>query len=147
TACFTPAQNCTAEIVAIIDKARNNIFVQAYSFTSRPIIDALVRAAERGVQVFVILDKDKFSGQYYSPADLFMAHHIPVWNDNSLNIAHNKVIIVDRRTVETGSFNYTHAAQYNNAENVLIINDPILAEKYLANWYHRQSLSAQASEN
>lgn len=146
TVCFTPEQNCTAEIVAIIDKAKDSIFVQGYSFTSKPIIHALVDAAERGVKVSVILDKSDFSGRYYSPAGLFIEHHIPVWDDNTLNIAHNKVIIVDRSIVETGSFNYTYAAQYDNAENVLIIYDPILAEKYLANWYHRQSVSQQKDE-
>lgn len=146
TACFTPDQNCTADIVAIIDKAKQSIFVQAYSFTSRPIIGALVNAAERGVSVFVILDKSDFSGQYYSPAQLFLDHHISLWNDNSLNIAHNKVIIIDRSIIETGSFNFTTAAQYNNADNVLIIYDPMLAEKYLANWYRRQRVSEHVEE-
>lgn len=146
TACFTPQQNCTAEIVAIIDKAKDNIFVQGYSFTSRPIIHALVSAADRGVKVFVILDKSDFSGEYYSPVDLFIQHHIAVWDDDSVNIAHNKVIIIDRSIIQTGSFNYTHAAQYDNAENVLIIYDPICAEKYLANWYYRQSRSQAVEE-
>jgi phosphatidylserine/phosphatidylglycerophosphate/cardiolipin synthase-like enzyme len=146
TACFTPEQNCTAEIVAIIDKARQDIFVQAYSFTSRPIIQALVNAADRGVKVFVILDKSNFTGEFYSPAQLFIDHHIAVWNDNSVNIAHNKVIIVDRKIIETGSFNFTHAAQYDNAENVLIIYDSLLAERYLGNWYHRQSVSERVDQ-
>ena len=35
--CFTPGQNCTAEITEVIDAAKKSIFVQAYSFTSMPI--------------------------------------------------------------------------------------------------------------
>ena len=53
----------------------------------------------------------------------------------ALTIAHNKVIIVDGRTVEQGSFNYTKAAENSNAENVLVNwNNPKLAELYLRDW-------------
>ena len=38
-------------------------------------------------------------------------------------IAHNKVMIIDGETVITGSFNFTKAAEENNAENLLIIHD------------------------
>jgi phosphatidylserine/phosphatidylglycerophosphate/cardiolipin synthase-like enzyme len=49
-------------------------------------------------------------------------------------IAHNKVIVIDGETVITGSFNFTKAAEENNAENLLIINDKKLAEQYIKNW-------------
>jgi len=46
-----------------------------------------------------------------------------------------KVIIVDGRTVEQGSFNYTRAAEESNAENVLVrSNNAKLAEVYLRDW-------------
>ena len=52
--------------------------------------------------------------------------------------AHNKVLIVDAdaaaATLVTGSYNFTSAAQFRNAENVLIIrNYPALAAQYRAN--------------
>lgn len=56
-ACFTPDEDCTGQIVAEIDRARQSIFVQAYSFTSAPIAKALVEAKNRGVDVRTILDK------------------------------------------------------------------------------------------
>jgi len=61
-----------------------------------------------------------------------------VWLDGNFISAHNKVIVVDAEspgaTVVTGSYNYTSAAQYRNAENVLIVrNDPPLAAQYRAN--------------
>jgi phosphatidylserine/phosphatidylglycerophosphate/cardiolipin synthase-like enzyme len=34
----------------------------------------------------------------------------------------------------TGSFNFTKAAEMNNAENLLVIQDAALAAKYTANW-------------
>jgi phosphatidylserine/phosphatidylglycerophosphate/cardiolipin synthase-like enzyme len=112
-----------------MNAARQSILVQAYSFTSAPIASALVEAAHRGVLIEVVLDKSNKTGKY-SEAD-FVAHAgIPTWLDGKHAIAHNKVIILDEATVITGSFNFTKAAEENNAENVLILRSPELAARY-----------------
>ena len=43
-------------------------------------------------------------------------------------------MVIDGQTVITGSFNFTTAAEENNAENLLVIRSPDLAAKYTANW-------------
>jgi phosphatidylserine/phosphatidylglycerophosphate/cardiolipin synthase-like enzyme len=43
--------------------------------------------------------------------------------DTQHAITHNKVMIIDGETVNTGSFNFTRAAEENNAENLLVIHD------------------------
>ena len=53
-------------------------------------------------------------------------------------IAHNKVMIIDGETVITGSFNFTKAAEERNAENLLIIHDKKLAERYAENWQEHE---------
>jgi phosphatidylserine/phosphatidylglycerophosphate/cardiolipin synthase-like enzyme len=51
---------------------------------------------------------------------------------------HDKVIIVDNHTVESGSFNMTRSASSRNSENVLVINDvPEVAQTYLQHWQSR----------
>lgn len=48
---------------------------------------------------------------------------------------HNKYLIVDDKTVETGSFNYTANAEKHNAENVIVIkNNKKLAKEFIDNW-------------
>lgn len=138
--CFTPQENCTATIVDAIHQAKQTIRVQAYSFTSRPIEHALIAAQRKGVQVKIIFDKSQRNPHYSSPFYLARAG-IPLFIDDSPAIAHNKVIIIDHRIVVTGSFNFTRAAQKSNAENVLIIEDPRLAQRYIQNWEHRAALS------
>lgn len=142
TVCFTPGMNCTADIVQSIDSAVKNIWVQAYSFTSRPIGKALVNAKERGVNVKIIFDKTALDGKGGGAARYFARHGIPIWIDSQPTIAHNKVIVIDQTKVITGSFNFTRAAQQYNAENVLIIDDVGLAQKYLHNWQLRQKSSS-----
>jgi phosphatidylserine/phosphatidylglycerophosphate/cardiolipin synthase-like enzyme len=53
--------------------------------------------------------------------------------------APNKVRIIDGESVSTGSFNFTKAAQKENAKRLLIIGDPTLAAQDVKNGNgHRQ---------
>jgi phosphatidylserine/phosphatidylglycerophosphate/cardiolipin synthase-like enzyme len=47
-------------------------------------------------------------------------------------------MIIDGETVITGSFNFTTAAEEKNAENLLIIRDKKLAERYIKNWQEHE---------
>jgi phosphatidylserine/phosphatidylglycerophosphate/cardiolipin synthase-like enzyme len=139
---FSPGGGCAAAVVSEINGAGEEILVQAYSFTSAPIAAALVDAHKRGVAVRIILDKSQRSARY-SSAD-FTAHSgIPTFIDSAHAIAHNKVMIIDRRVVITGSFNFTKAAEEKNAENLLVIRSAGLAEKYLANWNRHRAHSEE----
>lgn len=130
---FSPRGGAQQAIVDAIDKAKQTIYVQAYSFTSAPIAKALVDASRRGVKVEAVLDKSQRKATY-TGATFLKNEGIPVWIDDKHAIAHNKVMIIDGATVITGSFNFTKAAEEKNAENLLIIRDPGLAKLYMDNW-------------
>lgn len=130
---FSPKGGCTAAILSVIDQAKTEILVQAYSFTSAPIAKALVAAHKRGVKIQAILDKSQRSEKYTSATFLTNAG-IPTFIDTKHAIAHNKIMIIDRETVITGSFNFTKAAEEKNAENLLIISSKELSKLYLDNW-------------
>lgn len=148
---FSPRGGVTAAIVNEIDGASKKILVQAYSFTSKPIANALIRAERRGAEVTVIIDggelglkrKPKRHRSFdkpqkrkkFSPAWLFKNTGIRLYADNKHEIAHNKVMIIDDKTLITGSFNFTRQAEEENAENLLVIKDnPALVEKYVGNF-------------
>jgi phosphatidylserine/phosphatidylglycerophosphate/cardiolipin synthase-like enzyme len=135
---FSPNGGATDAAVNALEHATNSVLVQAYSFTSAPIAKALVDAHRRRVIVQVILDHSQRT-EKYSEADFLRNSGIPTLIDAQHPIAHNKIIIIDGYLVLTGSFNFTRAAEEHNAENILVINDPILAKQYIANWYaHEQ---------
>lgn len=137
--CFTPGDDCAQQIIDTVDKAKKQILVQAYSFTSPPIAKSLINAKKRGVDVEILLDKSQLRERY----SMLMAlkQSIPVLIDYKPTIAHNKIIIIDGYIVITGSYNFTNAAQKHNAENLLIIRDKELADKYKINWYKRHKIS------
>ncbi len=139
--CFVPAgPTCEDLVVAQIAAAQHTILVQAYSFTSRPIADALEQAQRRGVDVRVLVDKSQERERYTDVPDISSAG-IPVEVDAIPAIAHNKVMIFDGARVFTGSFNFTYSAQHRNAENGIVIADPTLARLYTQNWQSRLSVS------
>ena len=61
--CFSPKGGCTDLIVSTLGQAKAIVHVQAYSFTSKPIAQALVDAHKRGVVVEAILDKGPAHGR------------------------------------------------------------------------------------
>lgn len=130
---FSPQGGCTEAIVSTINQAQTEILVQAYSFTSVPIAKSLRAAHKRGVHVEIILDQSQRK-EKYSSAD-FTAHAgIPTYIDSAHTIAHNKVMIIDKVVVITGSFNFTRAAEEKNAENLLVFKSAELAKVYVDNW-------------
>lgn len=136
--CFSPNGRCTEAIIKELNAARLEILVQAYSFTSAPIAKALLQAKKRGVSIQIILDKSQKT-QKYSSYTFFQNQEIPIYIDCAHAIAHNKIIIIDRQIIITGSFNFTKAAEQKNAENLLIINSKELANIYIKNWMqHRE---------
>jgi phosphatidylserine/phosphatidylglycerophosphate/cardiolipin synthase-like enzyme len=123
-----PQEDCEAAVIAALARAQHEILFMTFSFTSDPIGDVLLAADARNITVQGIFEKrqiDKWS-EYHplQEADL------DVLLEQSSATMHNKVFIIDNRTVITGSYNPTASAQERNDENLLIIDDPALAAQY-----------------
>lgn len=131
---FSPRGGATEAIVKEINSAKSEILVQAYSFTSKPIAKALVDARKRGIEIVAVLDKSQ-KREKYTSADFVVHAGIPTYIDSAHAIAHNKIMILDRSTLITGSFNFTKAAEEKNAENLFILkgNKPLL-DRFIRNF-------------
>ncbi len=136
---FTPDEAADRRVIRAIDGARRQVLVQAFSFTHEKIADALIRAKQRGVAVEIIADAEQTEKIPTTQIPRLAAARIPVYLDREHGAAHNKVMVVDlgdpQAAVVTGSYNFTHAAQYRNAENLLVLRgNPPLTEAYVRNW-------------
>ena len=142
---FSPKGGCTEAVVKELQSARHEIQVLAYSFTSKPIAQALVDAKLRGVHVEIVLDHSN-EKEEYTDLHFFLEQGLTPLVDPHHAIAHNKVMIIDRATVITGSFNFTSAAQRRNAENLLVIHRRELAIAYAENFARRRAVSVKYVE-
>jgi len=76
--------------------------VQAFFFTSAPIVKGLLSARIRGVKTEVLLDKNQRTEKKYSSADLLANSGISTRVDGHHAIAQNKVMVIDGETVIQG---------------------------------------------
>ena len=131
---FSPKGTSLELVLSGIKGAQKSILLAAYSFTSKPISEALREAHRRGVEVKVVADRKGNNSQY--TAVTFLANQgVPVRLNGKYAILHHKFMVIDGRHVQTGSFNYSAAAANKNAENVLAIrNAPNLARQYAQEW-------------
>jgi phosphatidylserine/phosphatidylglycerophosphate/cardiolipin synthase-like enzyme len=130
---FSPKGGCTDAILKELKAAKSTVLVQAYWFTSEPIAKALVEAHKRGVKVQVILDLSRTEIDN-DQAHFIVQNDVPTFIDDKHTTAHSKVIIIDGQIVITGSFNFTQQAEEENVENLLVIRDRAIADKFTANW-------------
>jgi phosphatidylserine/phosphatidylglycerophosphate/cardiolipin synthase-like enzyme len=137
---FSPNGGCTDAIIQEIKNAKNEILVQAYSFTSKEIAKALLDAFKRHVKIQVILDQGQRT-EKRSVASHLAKKGIPVYIDAKHSTSHNKLMIIDKSIVITGSLNYIKEAEAENAENLLIIPSKELAGLYMVNWEKHKSHS------
>ena len=134
--CFSPEGKCEKLALFAINQAKKEILVQTYSFTSKPIANALIEASRRGVSVKVLFDRSQLKAPYSQIHNLTKAG-IKTKVDYVQGIAHNKVIIVDQSKLISGSYNFSAAANTKNSENMLFINDENLAMIYKDQWLKR----------
>lgn len=118
---FSPGGTATRLILNAIANASTSIDVAAYSFTSKPIALALVDASRRGVRVRVVADAK--ANSHYSSVTFLANHGVAVRKNGRYAIMHNKFMVLDGKSVETGSYNYTSSAEKRNAENAVLISD------------------------
>lgn len=141
-AAFGPEAGAEALILKVIDCARTSIRMGAFALSSPVIVDTLIAAQRRGVNIQVVADYrhnviDDPKGRGRNALTRLSSAGIAVRTNAGYRIHHDKIMIVDARTVQTGSYNYAASAN-QNSENVLVIwNDPALAAQYLTHWESR----------
>ncbi len=130
--CFSPDDGCTAQLLKVIQNARQSVYFLAYSFTSDDLANALIERFKAGVKVEGVMERSQQASNSGSEYDRFRSAGIAVRLDANPNQMHDKVMIVDSQIVVTGSFNYTYSAEKINDENLLVLYNPQIAEQYLA---------------
>ncbi len=117
------------QIVNTLRQAHRSIEFLAYTFTSEPIADALVAARNRGIRVRGVVEQRNACVAGSAVPKLKCAD-VDVREDGNCGLMHDKVFVVDGRTVITGSFNWTRQAQEANDENAVFVDNPWLAQRY-----------------
>ena len=126
---FSPTGGAQQAILEKLDKAKQSIRVTAFSFTDTPMGDTLKRQTKNGITVQGVFESRNNSGLGAEYPRLKSAG-LDVLEDGNCYILHSKTMVIDNRYVVMGSYNFTANAEKANDENLLIIDDPKLAQAY-----------------
>lgn len=138
--CFAPEEDCAAFAVQAIDQARRQILVSAYNLTiGAGIVEALVRARSRGVDVRLIADK-RTPCERNTGIDALAQAGAPIWIDHVVPIAHAKTMVIDGALTLMGSYNWTRSAA-RNSEDLNLVSSRAVAAIYAAQWRNRLTAS------
>jgi phosphatidylserine/phosphatidylglycerophosphate/cardiolipin synthase-like enzyme len=131
---FSPEDNIEKIILKRINKAKKSIHFMAFSFTSDKIGEAIIKKSKQGIKVKGIFEA-RGSKTRYSEYIKMKIEGIPVKKDKNRYVMHHKVIIIDGVRVITGSYNFSKNANKNNDENIIIIDNKKIADKYIREFY------------
>ncbi|MCA9996675.1 MAG: hypothetical protein KDE56_13040 [Anaerolineales bacterium] len=123
---FSPEKEVAPIIARAVARAQEEILILAFTFTDDQIGEAILGRADAGVPVRGVFETAgadiEFS--YYTIMKDAGLPNVEVRKDGNGRVMHHKVIIIDRKTVIFGSFNFSDSANRRNDENIVIVHDP-----------------------
>ncbi len=128
---FCPNFDCEEIVNSYLKSANRSIYFSIFVITSDIISNRLVSKKKEGLDVKGVIEKrnQNILGSDYDKIKNFTKL------DYNKYTMHHKFFIIDNETVITGSMNPTKSGSYYNDENILIIKNKNLAEKYIDYFY------------
>lgn len=140
---FAAEGRVAGRVVQALNQAQESIHFMAFSFTHDAIGQVLTQRMGKDVKVRGVFEKTGANTQYSEYGKLKNLG-ADVRTDGNSKVMHHKVFVIDGKTVITGSFNFSESADEKNDENLLIIEDPELAKKYLEEFERVYTTSVQS---
>ena len=128
---FSPTNKIsTTQIIPLINQAQKSIYIPAFYLTHNDIINALIDAHKREIDIKIIVDETSVKGKYVN-VDYIKQNGIDLKVENWAGKMHMKSIIIDNDILVIGSMNFTKQGEKMNDENCIVIkNSQILNSAY-----------------
>lgn len=130
---YAPEENLERIDVGLIDGAKASIDMAAYVLTDVALIEALERAAGRGVKVRVFLEPNQErDGTYASAAreKLLATPGVEVKRNARSVWMHLKSYLVDARLLRMGAANFSASGLKQQDNDLLISDDATLVKRF-----------------
>jgi phosphatidylserine/phosphatidylglycerophosphate/cardiolipin synthase-like enzyme len=127
---FSPQDGVAQHLLQRLAAAKKSIHFMTFSYTEDKISDAMIAKAKASLVVRGVFESQNAGGTG-AAFNRLKQGGVDVLEDGNCYILHHKVIVIDERTVITGSYNFTGSAERDNDENLVIVDDPNLAHAYL----------------
>jgi phosphatidylserine/phosphatidylglycerophosphate/cardiolipin synthase-like enzyme len=139
---FSTHDKLADRVKAELNQAERSIRFLAFSFTHAKISEAMLAAHDEGVEVSGVFENSQAGGTS-SKYQTLKAAGLPVYKDANPRNMHHKFIVIDGQTVIAGSFNYSSNAEKSNDENIVIIRNRAIAERFEDEFRRVRDLAAK----
>ena len=117
-------------LVDAIGRVRNTLDIAAYVLDEKEITKAILDAQKNGVIVRIVTDDEYGLGDPENTFQQFIDAGIQVVADERSALMHDKFMILDGKTVWTGSWNYTEHGTFESNDNALAFDSAEVAAIY-----------------
>jgi phosphatidylserine/phosphatidylglycerophosphate/cardiolipin synthase-like enzyme len=129
--------NADKYYLSSIASAKETLDIAVYDIDDPGAVAAFIDAHKRGVKVRIITDNDNLKDKENellprTAIEDLKAAGIPVKDDKRSPFMHHKFMIIDNKTVQTGSLNLTTTSLYQHNNNIIFVNSTQLAANYSA---------------
>lgn len=125
---FCPEDDCEKQVIRTIKGAKKSVYFMTFSFTSENIADELL--FKENIDIKGVFEARSTGGDYAQYTRL-RDFGLDVRKDKNKANMHHKTFIIDNEIVITGSYNPTESGNIRNDENLIIIHDKEIVDKYL----------------
>ncbi len=115
------------ELVKLIDGAERYMYLSVYNFNKTSVVQAVLRAYQRNIDVRVVGDIDEF---YTSGYQSMYVNNINMTLGNANGIQHDKFAVVDDKYVFMGTGNISDTDMVRNNNNWYIIQNDTIVKLY-----------------
>ena len=126
-------ENIAENIQQEIKKAEHSIYIAVAWFTNREIFEELVFKAKKGISVNLMVSNDSINKDSSIEFERLNIQRSKVYfiGDGEKELMHHKFCVIDRKTVITGSYNWSYKAEKNFENIVITTGDETLSEQFI----------------
>jgi len=128
-------QNIVQRLIDEIDAAEEQVLIAMYSFSDDDLGAAVIRAQQRGVTVYVLLDEGQETDAGRESPNLAAAG-VPTAVEHQAGLLHHSFVVIDGQIVITGSYDWSDATSADDFENVVIIDCAAIAAEFIAEFFY-----------
>lgn len=144
---FCPEDSCADHVNSILKNANKSIYFMAFSFTNDLLANTIIMKHNDGLEVKGVYEKSQSNSNIWKEYEYITKTPVDIVPDKNKYNMHHKIFIIDNSIIITGSFNPTKNADKKNDENVLIIHNKKIAEKFTREFFRIFAIANIKNEN
>lgn len=139
-------KNISETIQSEILNCKESILIAVAWFTNKELLGLLIDKVKSGLDVKIIISDDIVNKRLNTSEYIKVGGKLTVISSIGNKFLHDKFAIFDRKTVISGSYNWTYFAEYKNFESIILSKEENLIKQFLIRFRQLLEISLPLSD-